>query len=117
MDFYKVDLYSILIIRGYFDGDGSFYVNIEKRHTKKGLQIYSKLVSSLRGSEYFLKTYNSVLNDNIDIQSIVKPKLNNGIFQITHSGNIQVQKIVSFLYKNANIFMDRKYQIVKEVIQ
>jgi hypothetical protein len=104
-------------MRGYVDGDGSFYISTENRMTKKfGMRKYSKFVFSLRGTKLFLEDFNLMLWEFANIRSITKPAFNNGIDQITYSGNIQVAKIASYFYRNANIFMDRKFQIVKELI-
>ena len=86
--------------------------------TKKfGIHEYSKFVCSLRGTKSFLENFNLILRRHANIRSVVKPKFNNGIDQISYSGNIQVSKIASYFYNDASIFMDRKFQIVKGLIK
>jgi len=104
-------------MRGYVDGDGSFYTTSENRLTKKyGLKIYSKMTFALRGTESFLYSFKDILSHKkIATNSI--PKFNNGIDQLKYSGNGHVEKISNFLYENSTIHMDRKYNLVKGLIK
>lgn len=104
-------------MRGYFDGDGSFYIASEKIKTKKyGDTIQQKMCCSLRGTMNFLMSFKKVLS-NSNIKTSSSPKFNNGIEQLRYSGNKQVSKIASFLYKDFYICMNRKYNLVKEFIK
>lgn len=99
-------------IRGYFDGDGSFYVNKCRRQTRKyGIVEDKKMVFSLRGSEIFLNQ----VKDFLKLNSVAKPEFNNGIYLLRYSSNSHVSKISKILYTNANIFMNRKFDLVKDI--
>lgn len=104
-------------MRGYSDGDGSFYTISENRNTKKyGMRIQNKMCFSIRGTNSFLLSFKNVLfNHGINTKSL--PKFNNGIDQLRYSGNRQTKKVASFLYKNFSICMDRKYNLIKELIK
>jgi hypothetical protein len=104
-------------MRGYNDGDGSFYINKEKRMTKKfGIRECTKFVFSLRGTNEFLISYHLILLRKANLFSTTTPKFNNGIDMLRFSGNGQVKKIVEFLYNNAHIYLDRKFDMVKGLI-
>jgi len=103
-------------LRGYVDGDGSFFILHEKRKTKtKGISIYSKFVFGLRGTNEFLYSFKNIL-DRHNITTMSIPKFNNGIDELKYSGNIQVAKIANFLYKDATIMLQRKFDIVKGLL-
>jgi len=100
-------------MRGYFDGDGSLFKTRECRRTQKyGPRLYEKMSFGLRGTNAFLLSFKNILGS----QSITVPKFNNGIDQLVFSGNKQVREIVKFLYKNSTIYMDRKYNVAKELL-
>lgn len=89
-------------MRGYFDGDGSWYYH-------KVINKTNQLCFSLRGTLDFLKIYKNYLNENnIDTKS--NCLLSSGIGQLSISGNKITEKIINYLYKDANIYLDRKYK-------
>lgn len=95
-------------IRGYFDGDGS----LSEHNTNKGLTFRFRLC----GTSSFL---NSVLKY-IDFE---KSKLckrhkdrNNDNYDIDIGGNRNVLKIMNFIYDNATIFLERKYNIYLKLL-
>ena len=90
-------------IRGYFDGDGSIY----QSNNKFGWKIAS--------TESMCKGINAQLIKNLGIDISVKPQGN--IFNICCSGNKQIHKIMTWLYKDATIFLQRKYLKFQSLIQ
>lgn len=96
-------------MRGYNDGDGSFFVN-------KGVNT-PQVYFSLRGTPSFLTTYRSILERECGLEPRTKTvRVNTGIGVLEYGGNGVVTKIAGFLYRDATIMLDRKYQIVKELI-
>lgn len=86
-------------MRGYFDGDGSVSINLEKKN----------YIMSVLGTSDFLDKYEEIL---LSILKKNKPnkRFNNGqALGIQYGGRLQVKKIYNFLYKDANIYLDRKY--------
>ena len=83
-------------MRGYFDGDGCIIAS-------KSLRF------SVIGTNDFLDIYESYI-----LQALNKEKPNKRYNEgqassIKYSGNIQCEKIFDFLYKDATIYLDRKY--------
>jgi len=97
-------------IRGYFDGDGSFYSNLKKDGIRSVEQIYF----SLRGTDDFLAAVIEIFNKEIDFSTVSskkKPRLSSGIFTLEYGGNRLIEKIFSYMYKDATVYMQRKYDI------
>lgn len=90
-------------MRGYNDGDGSFYIN--KAH---------QLCFCLRGTEKFLETFDDILKTNCCLEKNKKPRLNSGTYMLEFVSTRKVCKIRDFLYKNSmpKIQLERKYNIV-----
>jgi len=105
-------------IRGYVDGDGSFYFGSSRSFSKKinEYKEYKKYNFSTRGTEQFLLQMKYIIDNNMDFSSKALPKFNNGIYQLCYSGTPLVAKIVQYLYRDATIFMSRKYEFVKDLV-
>lgn len=96
-------------IRGYFDGNGSFYkclsysTKLDKTHTKYGF--------SIEGTETFI----------LDLQQILAQKFNKTYstqrrhdtetccLSLRGNGYKSVREFLDWIYVNANVYMDRKY--------
>lgn len=97
-------------MRGYFDGDGCF--SIDKNNGKK-----KQLKFALLGTFGFLNNYHKVLLQKMFITTKnSKPKKYKKIARLLFGGNILISKIATFLYKDATIYLDRKYNLVKHLI-
>jgi hypothetical protein len=87
-------------IRGYFDGDGSVYVN-------KGV-----LNISLVGTIDFLTSIQNILIMKCGVNNTIlddrHPNRNNNIRALRYGGNIIINRIYHYLYDNATIFLKRK---------
>jgi hypothetical protein len=93
-------------MRGYNDGDGSWFV--QKHKTKS-----DQLIFSLRGTPEFLTVYRSILERECGLQHRDKLiRINGGIGVLEYGGNIITDKIASFLYKDASLYLDRKHKII-----
>ena len=90
-------------IRGYFDGDGSIYVETKNN-------AYS---ISFTGTYEILEGMNFYFNKN---NKISKYK-NKNAYELHYGGNLQVKKILDIIYINSNIYLDRKYDKYKELIK
>lgn len=94
-------------IRGYYDGDGCIYF------TKKGTAVFS--ITSNR------KIINQIQDILVEQCNLKKTKLlykhkNSNAGAMSYVGNIQVKRIVEYLYKDATIFLDRKYEKLKHML-
>lgn len=91
-------------MRGYVDGDGSFYINKNRR----------RVCFELRGTYGFLKDYQHILENNLNKRTKVKITIPDSTSKIKYSGIKIMPSLVDFLYKDATIFMERKYNIAKK---
>lgn len=94
-------------MRGYMDGDGCWRIH--------DTGVHPRSIFKLRGTEAFLSSFLQVLGNNCNID-ISKKRLgaNGGTSTLEFGGNIIVSKLADFLYKDATIYMDRKYEIAKQ---
>src|ERR1035437_2867433 len=98
-------------IRGYNDGDGSFYIN---KYEGKVDQIYF----SMRGTVSFLKDIRSVLEKECDLKERAKDiRISSGCGVLEYGGNGIVSKITDYLYKDATIYLPRKRDIAMKAKQ
>ena len=93
-------------IRGFSDGDGCFYCNLEKRD--KSFEIVGKCYDML------LDIKNELSKNNISSEIYRKRKTNFklGIYNIK-----ELVKFESYLYDGATIFMNRKYIKSQEILK
>lgn len=97
-------------LRGYFDGDGSFYIN---EHEIKCDQLYF----CVRGTPKFLKVYRSILEkENLVTARDTEIRISSGQGVLEYGGNGVVAKISNYLYNNATVYLDRKYNLVEHLL-
>lgn len=98
-------------IRGYFDGDGCFSVTKRTDRTENSLTYQFNIT----GMEEPLKIIQEYLVSNIDIKNNgLKRRKSTIAVTIHYSGRIVCSKILNFLYKNATIYLQRKYDKYKK---
>jgi hypothetical protein len=85
-------------IRGYFDGDGCLYTNIKH-----------KTNLSLVGNFQFLTQYNDFLYRNLNIPHRKIDKHTDNCYQVAHHATNTVLLLANYLYKDATIYLDRKF--------
>lgn len=92
-------------IRGYFDGDGCFTYSIDNVKTEH----YRSSVKIL-GTEDFLNFIKVFIekNTSIKIGNYYTRKEGQIVKSLEFGGNLQVQEFMNLLYKDANIFLERK---------
>ena len=88
-------------IRGYFDGDGGFYKNISGKTHQFDMRIC--------GTPAFLEQVREILVRDCGVSDIPKPYMYNGQGVLGYNGNDQGYKLAKYLYSDANIYMQRKY--------
>jgi hypothetical protein len=90
-------------IRGYIDGDGSFYHAVGKG--KKVKQVFF----SVRGTAAFLTSLRSILEADLNLEERTKEiRFNNGIGVLEYGGNRLCKSLAEYLYRDATIYLDRK---------
>lgn len=94
-------------IRGYNDGDGSFYIpKLAEGKTTK--QIYF----SLRGTPLFLTDVRNIFEQECGLEEREKDiRISSGHGCLEYGGNGIVSKITNYLYKDATIYLPRKRDI------
>jgi len=92
-------------MRGYFDGDGSVWTG-KLKNGRTAAQLYF----GVRGTVDFLTSYRQVLESNTSVEPRNTPiPLNNGIGKLEYGGNGVACSIRDFLYRDASIYLQRKY--------
>ena len=88
-------------MRGYFDGDGCVYYS------------HGQLAFSILGTSEFLDAYESYVLESMNRDNPTKrlhdKRLINNTESIQYTGNVQCKKWFDFLYKDATIYLQRKY--------
>lgn len=87
-------------IRGYFDGDGSIKCRKSKEYG----------FSMVGTKEFLYKVQSLLFNNGSDIYMRYISATENNTFELAQDGNLKVQRILDIIYKNASIYLDRKYQ-------
>lgn len=93
-------------IRGYFDGDGHISKNIKKR--------YLSIVSTGEFNIYIKELLLTKLQ--VTSRLIFRNPKNRITQTLVVSGDRQIKKVLDYIYKDATIYLDRKYQIYKNLI-
>lgn len=99
--------------RGLIDGDGSVCVYFNKKEKK------NKLYIAITGGDYdFLDLCDSIISQIIKCNKhkIQKSKENYGNSYYIKWTDNQALRLNEFLYKNANIYMNRKYENAKKFL-
>jgi hypothetical protein len=95
-------------IRGYNDGDGSFYIP----KLKEGREV-EQVYFSMRGTPAFLKVVRDILEEECGLQERHKCiRISSGHGVLEYGGNGVINEIAKWLYKDATIYLQRKYEII-----
>lgn len=86
-------------LRGYIDGDGNV------SHYAKRNSLSVKLI----GNEQFIKGYVDYVSKKVNVHLSCFKKINNYVASV--DGNLQSLRFLDYIYKDATIYLDRKYQI------
>lgn len=89
-------------MRGYFDGDGCIYFGKDK-----------SLRFILVGTNMFLNKYEEYILKILNRNNPNKRSYTGSAEELHYGGNKQVKKIFNFLYKDATIYLERKFEIFK----
>lgn len=96
-------------IRGYFDGNGSFGITNSKSNGCTQTRFYF----DIDGSDNILSVMQEILVQELDLsvtkRSVRAENKDGKVVTLRYSGE-QALKIINWIYKDANIKMNRKYQ-------
>ena len=96
-------------IRGYFDGDGSFYAD----HLDRGSDC---VCFDLLGTEHFLEIVRNILERDCNLQSTAMVHKCKNIFRLRYAGNGLVAKIAAYLYDDSTIYLQRKFDKISHLV-
>jgi len=91
-------------IRGYTDGDGTFYSNQRKNRLPQ-------CQYQLLGTEDFLDQIAEKISKECGLSQLKSRKTKSKIYVLTYGGNRQAMKIREYLYQDATVYLERKYNI------
>jgi hypothetical protein len=124
--------YRSAVIRGELDGDGSVYPDKERDilqvvfyGSHKKVKKISKIIFkelNIKGSIYNRaiineKLKNVLLEENIDldiVDRVVKKLPTSHIYRLDYRNKDDVMKILSWLYNDAQVYLQRKYNLYQE---
>lgn len=93
-------------LRGYSDGDGTIYKN--KFKNKKTINTIWKIVST----KQFCNQVAQILKEQLDVncsRQLSNPEKNKITTTLSVGGNLQVRKVLDWLYQDATIYLSRKH--------
>lgn len=99
-------------IRGYFDGNGSLYSFYDKQNEKQRVGI--KIVSTNSFCFSVKRIIAEMLGINMSV-CVCNPNNNTITSTVSSLSRKNVEQIMNWLYKDANLFMKRKHQKYKEL--
>lgn len=103
------NLYSHLI-RGIFDGDGSFSF-----YVRKDRKSHTKAIRLCQGNKKFLEDIIIYLYENKNIEKINLFREKDNLWSFAYRKNDSMMKLISFLYDDASIFIKRKKEIADKI--
>jgi len=88
-------------IRGYFDGDGCIHINLEKQNIQ----------FNIMGTLEFIEEIQKIFTKKLDIRETkIQKKNDNKAYSLQYGSIMSIQKIYRYLYKDCNIYLDRKLE-------
>ena len=84
-------------IRGYFDGDGSVYIQNDTKYIE------------FRGTVPFLKSINRIVKSNLERKTRAAVHIHSGCGSLKYCGNKLAVQVANFMYEGATIFLHRKH--------
>ena len=99
-------------IRGYVDGDGCFTCVRRKDYPNKyryGFELVGKSISILEDIQSYFQAN--------DIKTNIYVRKTNNCFRLMSASKKEVSKIINLLYDDSNVFMERKYDVTRNILQ
>lgn len=100
-------------IRGYFDGDGSLSYWTPPNHSKSD---YHKFSLNFTGTLEMMEGLQTFFGTSVKLAQR-HPKRNVNNYTLLYCGNQQIEKFLKMLYKDSDIYMERKYQIFELLLK
>lgn len=90
-------------IRGYFDGDGCLYIN----------KIDNQLNILITSTKEMVNGIQNILKQELDVNSYIShpERYTNNTYRLDSGGSKQIKKFCDWIYKDATVYLDRKYEL------
>jgi len=98
-------------LRGYIDGDGSYFFN--KRYEYKSYRFQIEIVSHCSNILEYIKSMCE--KDNIKPNISFRKEV--GAYRLFFTGKNNVGKLIELMYKNSTVYLDRKYTKAQQLLQ
>lgn len=102
-------------IRGYADGDGCYYLKHSRYEGIEKTTVSKSMCFELVGTDHFLRGVINHLGLHTNKIHLLRKSTDKRAKRINYSGPYALQ-IVEQLYSNANIYLERKYQKIIQII-
>ena len=90
-------------LRGYFDGDGSIYQNYKNENNKH-------ITLTFTSTEQFCKKIKEIVEKELGIYcGIYEASCHNGITKVAALSGTSAVKLLHWMYKDADLYLQRKY--------
>ena len=104
-------------IRGYFDGDGSVYVSKSRKNINKGSdKVYNTYNFNIIATKEFCENLNAYLSPILLYNSKIPKHVGSNMYYYKISNKDILIKIYNYLYKDSTIYLNRKYNIWREIL-
>lgn len=103
-------------IRGYIDGDGCICISTKNYKYKNKITQYLVCSLSLVGTEQFCSSVANFIFNKINIK-FPKASKHANIFEIRISDRSNIKVILDWLYKDATIYLGRKYKKYQDILK
>jgi hypothetical protein len=94
-------------IRGYFDGDGSVYLRGTRYKSKLVVDFYT---ASKPMSKFLYQQLKKILRDSLKGKILITLRNQKNPYYRINLGHKSSSKIFNYMYKDVNLFMERKYK-------
>ena len=101
-------------IRGYFDGDG-YLTHVNRKRKKSKILFHDYAIKILSTEDFLTELYKRIKQTGITTPlKFYKRKTFQTVSSLEISGNCNVEKVLTYMYKDATVYLDRKYEKYKE---
>lgn len=100
-------------LRGFFDGDGSYYCHYDEKNNRYrySFEVVGASFEMMRQIQEYLFSFN--INTNIYNRKSISS--GNTVYRLMTGSKKYILGIINLLYSNAHIYLDRKYEKINEI--
>lgn len=100
-------------LRGFFDGDGSYYYHYDYKNNRYrySFEVVGASLAIIEQIQKYLLSKDIYTN----IYTRKSPSSDNIVYRLMTGSKKEMLKIIDLLYSDANIYLNRKYDKIKEI--